>query len=275
MILNPYVLLLATLIHVPESQQVAQFIFVPAIREMLGNAKSSQTFLRSKLLPYAGGLTIIQQAQISNWFYCHVPDAPKTLVLWIARPALVHAFTLVIRHQKGSEFKKTKQYLTAKDKDACLLDQAWAYQKKNVLETGADVDKECLSHLEERMFEDSEFAAAAGNRQWGLDSGTHQDDWNPYIGIPADWSRNAWVGEGEELEVRAMVFCFGAYIGSPTLRFDSAGQVLSPDITVTFTQQRQRSLKCHDHCRRLGRNQARKACQSQQLMQKLLPSRRL
>ncbi|KAF9523701.1 hypothetical protein CPB83DRAFT_748813, partial [Crepidotus variabilis] len=47
-----------------------------------------------------------------------------------------------------------------------------------------DVEKESLELLEEQMFEMSKQAGVAGNRQWGLDAGSHQDDWNPYDGLP-------------------------------------------------------------------------------------------
>jgi len=52
----------------------------------------------------------------------------------------------------------------------------------------ADVDLECLTALEERMFERSNRAGASGNWQWGLDVGEHQDRWNPYNGLPTHWN---------------------------------------------------------------------------------------
>ncbi|KAG1893586.1 uncharacterized protein F5891DRAFT_1176386 [Suillus fuscotomentosus] len=51
-----------------------------------------------------------------------------------------------------------------------------------------DVDLECLGILEQRMFELSLAAGAAGNEQWGKDAGTHQDRWNPYEGLPEHWN---------------------------------------------------------------------------------------
>ncbi|KAG1760952.1 hypothetical protein EDD22DRAFT_899027, partial [Suillus occidentalis] len=38
-----------------------------------------------------------------------------------------------------------------------------------------DVDLECLGIPEQRMFELSLAAGAAGNEQWGKDAGAHQD----------------------------------------------------------------------------------------------------
>ncbi|KAF8185366.1 hypothetical protein K438DRAFT_1436931, partial [Mycena galopus ATCC 62051] len=51
-----------------------------------------------------------------------------------------------------------------------------------------DVDRECLGYFEERLFENSKRAGQAGNHQWGLDAGAHQDRWNPYADIPYEWN---------------------------------------------------------------------------------------
>ena len=42
---------------------------------------------------------------------------------------------------------------------------------------------ECLSQLEQGMFEVSAQADIAGNYQWGLDAGHHQDNCDPYSGL--------------------------------------------------------------------------------------------
>ncbi|KAG2128336.1 uncharacterized protein EDB93DRAFT_1043796, partial [Suillus bovinus] len=46
-----------------------------------------------------------------------------------------------------------------------------------------DIDLECLGILEQRMFELSLAAGAAGNEQWVKDADAHQDRWNPYEGL--------------------------------------------------------------------------------------------
>ena len=50
-----------------------------------------------------------------------------------------------------------------------------------------DVERECLDKLEEEMFERSKAAGIAGEWQWGLDAGDHQDAWDPYDGLPYHW----------------------------------------------------------------------------------------
>ncbi|GLB45355.1 hypothetical protein LshimejAT787_2200180 [Lyophyllum shimeji] len=43
-------------------------------------------------------------------------------------------------------------------------------------------------------------AGIAGHYQWGLDAGDHQDDWDPYAGIPEHWNHNDRDGSDTELE---------------------------------------------------------------------------
>ncbi|KAF8798388.1 hypothetical protein BYT27DRAFT_6903636 [Phlegmacium glaucopus] len=50
------------------------------------------------------------------------------------------------------------------------------------------------------MFEVSFRAGIAGNYQWGLDAGYH-DDWNLYANLPAAWKVRDYVGGKEELEI--------------------------------------------------------------------------
>jgi len=65
-----------------------------------------------------------------------------------------------------------------------------------------DVDKECLEGLEEEMFEKTKQTGVSGNWQWGLDSGHHQDVWDPTFGIPETWNEKKREGSESEHEVR-------------------------------------------------------------------------
>ncbi len=58
---------------------------------------------------------------------------------------------------------------------------------------------ECLERLEEEMFERSALAGNAGDYQWGLDAGDHQDGWNPYAGTPEHWNHNDQGSGDDEL----------------------------------------------------------------------------
>jgi hypothetical protein len=90
----------------------------------------------------------------------------------------------------------------AKLKPKDLLLRAWKVQFMGTPERLVDIDveKECLEQLEEEMFEVSFRAGIAGNYQWGLDAGFH-DNWNPYANLPTQWKVGDYDGEEEELEV--------------------------------------------------------------------------
>ncbi len=52
------------------------------------------------------------------------------------------------------------------------------------------------------MFECSANAGSAGNYQWGLDAGPHQNDWNPYEFVPFEWDDGTYEPESEnEIQV--------------------------------------------------------------------------
>ena len=53
------------------------------------------------------------------------------------------------------------------------------------------------------MFECSARAGLAEYFQWGLDAGTHQDNWDPYEDLPNKWTRGDWEGSEAELKVRS------------------------------------------------------------------------
>ncbi|KAF8833019.1 hypothetical protein BDN67DRAFT_1073007 [Paxillus ammoniavirescens] len=81
-----------------------------------------------------------------------------------------------------------------KPTDACNkpeldLNTAWEHlvQQTGMARMPVDLDHECVSTFERRLFEDSAAAGAAGCQQWGLDAGTHQEGWNPYKGLPSYW----------------------------------------------------------------------------------------
>ncbi|KAK0479331.1 hypothetical protein IW261DRAFT_1420054 [Armillaria novae-zelandiae] len=64
-----------------------------------------------------------------------------------------------------------------------------------------DVDMEALCILEDRMFDRSEDAGIAGNFQWGLDVGMHQDNWCPW---KFGGENGKGVREGTESELESL-----------------------------------------------------------------------
>jgi hypothetical protein len=81
---------------------------------------------------------------------------------------------------------------TTAEQEQYILSQAWDSQMRRVADdtTIADVDLECLNSLERRMFEVSKAAGRAGYWQWGLDVGDHQEGWDLYGNLPAEWHHN-------------------------------------------------------------------------------------
>ena len=84
-----------------------------------------------------------------------------------------------------------------------MLDHAWSYQCTVIPKDwdAVDVDQECLLLLEERLFETSARAGAAGHYQWGLDAGSHQNDWDPYANRPSHWNHGDRDGSESEMQV--------------------------------------------------------------------------
>ena len=71
-----------------------------------------------------------------------------------------------------------------------LLRMAWGIQINSDVKLvwqEVDVKHECLAKLEKEMFECSLAAGIAGEYQWGLDTGEHQEAWNPYDSLPYHW----------------------------------------------------------------------------------------
>ncbi|KAG2127389.1 hypothetical protein BD769DRAFT_1775934 [Suillus cothurnatus] len=84
---------------------------------------------------------------------------------WLSGMPLVHAFTLVVAHRKAGDFKKHVQAWNEDWNNSELLKMAWAdlmisYPADSFM---ADVDLECLTTLEARMW-------------WGV-----------YLNIPNEW----------------------------------------------------------------------------------------
>ncbi|KAG1896367.1 uncharacterized protein F5891DRAFT_958746, partial [Suillus fuscotomentosus] len=162
---------------------------------------SEKTGRKQTTVPYCGDLSLIDCAQIANWVYHHIPGASKQIVNWLNCATYAHACTIVSLPTLEEEANAILQ--------AAWLDLQLSYDMSAM---DVDVDLECLSILEQRMFELS-LAAGAGNEQWGKDAGTHQDRWNPYEGLPEHWNhgdRDPYAPEFEgELDVR----CFHIHSG--------------------------------------------------------------
>lgn len=155
--------------------------------------------LTKAIVPFAASLTITERAMVANWFENVVCEGDQTVRRhWLGLLPIAHAHTVFLAHRLQEENPSIKRKANE------LLDIAWALQCSGTtkdLILDVDVDKECLERLEELMFERSERAGIAGNRQWGLDVGDHQDAWDVYAGLPEHWNHEDRAESERETEV--------------------------------------------------------------------------
>jgi hypothetical protein len=156
--------------------------------------------IKTGLVPFAGNLSGIERAKLGNWFEIHIAAGDKSLRRhWLGLLPFAHTCTLwlvsLIQKHKG----QLQKFNIDNDKE--VLEAAWKEQMsispENIWKVHVDVDKESLERLEEEMFERSILAGIAGNYQWGLDAGDHQEGWNPYGGTEHFHIDNRESGEDE------------------------------------------------------------------------------
>lgn len=144
------------------------------------------------MLFHFGDLSVADRAGVNNWFHTRIPNAskPAQKIKWFQELPIVHARTLLLAYRILQERKN--HGISAGSTDLkTVLGLAWTKQlTATPQKTGADVDKEAIARLEERMFEHSLASGKAGNEQWGLDAGSHQEHWSPYFGLPSEWSHD-------------------------------------------------------------------------------------
>ena len=135
------------------------------------------------LVPHVGTISIVERAQIANWFEAHVSQNKKVCIAWLGLLPIAHAHTLFIA------YRMTKNPMFKIYSKTEILQKAWEAQLTGVpsILMEVDVDKDCLASLEEEMFEKTDRTGISGNLQWGLDVGHHQGNWDPSFGVPASW----------------------------------------------------------------------------------------
>ena len=122
--------------------------------------------------------------------------------MWLGLLPLAHTFTLFITSQL-LEKPPPKTDMTKLSRQE-QLKMAWEIQEngdEELLWQEVDIERECLARLEEEMFERSQAAGIAGEYQWGLDVGDHQEAWNPYDGLPAHWNHADRLESNDEKNV--------------------------------------------------------------------------
>jgi hypothetical protein len=184
------------------------------------------------LFKYCGDLTAVQQAQVAHWIFDNFEEARETVAQWLGCAPFAHALSIVLAYNKRSTLEADPGYPTDGTTDAqeeFILDAAWTtlleQTGRSTDVTHTDVDLECLSVFEQRLFEKSAQSGSAGNYQWGLDAGNHQDGWDPYAGLPSHWNhddRNEGDADYDENELEVLfLLTFQAVLADNLI---SAGQ---------------------------------------------------
>ncbi|KXN89732.1 hypothetical protein AN958_05272 [Leucoagaricus sp. SymC.cos] len=160
---------------------------IPALEH--GQQLGSRDYLkRAVRYGHVGGLSHLEQARIYNWLEDELdltsPTAKTSYDYDQWSLVRAHALTLFLVHRMRNDSK-------AKNEQE-LLWEVWLYQMKKPppLEV-IDIYLESVAALECLMFEVSSEAGLAGQHQWGLDVGDHQDKWDPYRHVPDDWIDNS------------------------------------------------------------------------------------
>ncbi|KAK0486624.1 hypothetical protein EDD18DRAFT_1111160 [Armillaria luteobubalina] len=144
------------------------------------------------VIHWNGTLSLDDQARIYNYIHQRITNLKDQGRNGLASLPVAHARTLLVAYRHRDTFLSHEECPVANDGDKnveiFVLQSAW---ERLVNYTGlttdgypkiasVDVDMEALRMLEDRMFDTSEDAGIAGNCQWGLDVGMHQDNWCPW-----------------------------------------------------------------------------------------------
>lgn len=162
---------------------------------------------------YTGGLLDTEVAAINNWFHRRIPFAEKLVISGMHPYVIAHCHTLLIAHRHHEEFLQTIDS-SIENTEQFVLQKAWDYLKewtgydvdgkeKNML----DVNSEAISILDKIMFDKSERAGIAGNDQWGLDAGPHEQCWEPSSSGPSVTQNKKREGDDDDIELQVCANC--------------------------------------------------------------------
>ncbi|KAF5358855.1 hypothetical protein D9757_013954 [Collybiopsis confluens] len=138
-----------------------------------------------KAIPLTGGLTCDDCTRINSWFTEKIPQAKGKEHLRVDALPIAHARTLVLVHRHQEEFTENTDVGDSGGVVQRAFDRLNEWTGKSIdgkdkLFEACDVDLEALRILERLIFDISASAGEAGNQQWGLDAGAHQQNWNPW-----------------------------------------------------------------------------------------------
>lgn len=183
--------------------------------------QNKTVFQKGDWQSYCGGITQDDEARIKNYIY-HKVIEKKTLHPLSLDLCFAHARTLLVAYQFRSQFLEKLDPSSvdhgAEKIETFILQEAW---KRLNEYTGlsldgstkiepADVGMEAMELFDWAMFSRSKKAGVAGNMQWGLDVGMHEDNWNPYY--PGGPEIDEEIRKGKQTELKVYFKrnqCFG------------------------------------------------------------------
>lgn len=131
-------------------------------------SKAVEAFIKAGHVMEAGDLSLTEQNRAANWIFHNIPGASKKgqELKWLGKPTLAHAYTIMLARKHWQTIRdklKLKQSnVLDVNSDPPSLQKVWrqafALQltaRNDTVET-VDVDKECISDFERRLFELSE-----------------------------------------------------------------------------------------------------------------------
>ncbi|KAK0432697.1 hypothetical protein EV421DRAFT_2000250 [Armillaria borealis] len=187
----------------PHRKVLAQLINSPnEVDDALVPAKAWLNSLKKqpRIIHWTGGLIPNDLARINDYFFhCILKISQEHLLDWATGLTMSHARTLVVAYRHRVLFLQDEECppMSESQSVSCFaFKKAW---ERLVDFMGCTTD--ALVLLEKRMFDTSEDAGIAGNHQWGLDIGMHQDNWYPWNSPGPEEEKETHEGNQSEIEV--------------------------------------------------------------------------
>jgi hypothetical protein len=178
-ILDPHISILTSLASNPRT---VENDLVP-VKEHLSKQIGAKGIMK-ELAPFYGDLRLDEILDIKRWLWSRNLSLERKKQMKNLHIAEMHAATLVVMTRIRPVVEGEANYPhdgSNAVQEKYLRDRAWEFLCSAQPEPEPiDVDREALDELEERMFTRSKEAGAAGNYQWGMDVGPHQDKSDPY-----------------------------------------------------------------------------------------------
>ncbi|KAK1228193.1 hypothetical protein PQX77_008770 [Marasmius sp. AFHP31] len=161
----------------------------------------------TRIVPLTGGLPHSTRSRVINWMYNIIPGLKERKdFTWVTDGGLQEALMRLIAQRDYQEFANLKGCPKPATRNNSSLMRKHGIDLISIRansrwKTPASDRRRgsALSLLEDAMFLPDLNPGLAGQQQWGLDVGIHQDNWDPYIHFPDSQGRINHVWENGEV----------------------------------------------------------------------------